>query len=282
MLINNKKIAFISLMVALLATFIIPVAQAKGTATIAAEVDGGKITKAEVMNALKTLSVKEADREKVYPALVDQMINERLIDAEIAKSKIESDPEFKTRLEAMKSQLIKTLFIEKHLKKNVTEKAVKDEYKKLKKANKGKKEAHARHILVKTEEEAKQIIKDLDNGAQFQMLAIERSSDPSAKNGGDVGFFAEDEIVPEFSKAAFKLKPGTYTKEAVKSQFGWHVIYLEAKRDRVVPDLKAVEKTIRTKLGQESVESLIKGLRAKADIKRFDMDGNPIKETKKN
>ena len=152
-----------------------------------------------------------------------------------------------------------------------------------KKENKGKQEVHARHILLATEEEAKQAIKSLEGGAKFEDLAKERSSGPTAKNGGDVGYFAKGEIVTEFSDAAFKLKPGTYTKAPVKSQFGWHVIYVEDKRERAVPDIKDIEASIRNKLGQDAIESLVKSLRAKADIKRFGMDGKPVEEeTKKN
>ena len=119
-------------------------------------------------------------------------------------------------------------------------------------------------------------IDDLDGGAKFADLAKQRSTGPTAKNGGDVGWFAEGEMIPEFSNAAFKIKPGSYGKEPVKSQFGWHVIYVEAERERSVPDLKLVEGTIRQKLSQEALAELVKSLRAKADIQRFDADGKPV------
>jgi len=252
--------------------------------TVVAIVNGNKILKNDVMNALKTMTVSATDMERAFPVIVDQMINEKLIDVEMEKSDIEKDPLFQARVAAAKAQMVKTIYLEKYLKDKITEQTVRAEYDKFKKENKGKQEAHARHILVASEAEAIQVIKDLDGGAKFADLAKERSSGPTAKNGGDVGYFAQGEIIPEFSEAAFSLKQGTYTKAPVKSQFGWHVIYLEDKRDRVVPDLKDVEVSIRTKLGQEAVESLIKGLRAKADIKRFDMNGKPIdgEATKKN
>jgi peptidyl-prolyl cis-trans isomerase C len=249
---------------------------------VVATVNGDKIFKKDVLGAIKTLPVPSADTEKVFPVIVDQMINEKLIDGETAKAEIEKSAEFQARFAAMKAQLVKTVYLEKYLKDKITDKTVKAEYDKFKKENKGKEEVHARHILVSSEEEAKKIIKELDGGAKFADLAKEKSSGPTAKNGGDVGFFAKGEIIPEFSDAAFNLKPGTYTKTPVKSQFGWHVIYVEEKRERAVPDLKEVEAAIRNKLGQGAIENLVKGLRAKADIKHFSMDGQPLEETKKN
>jgi peptidyl-prolyl cis-trans isomerase C len=284
MLAQMHKAGFAAVVVAAMALLAAPVtAQAKADDnTVVATVNGAKILKKDVMGTMKTLSVKDEDAEKVFPMVVDQMINENLINTETAKSNIEQDPAFQQRLAAAKDQLIKTFYLENYLKDKVNDKTVKAAYEKIKKENKGKEEVHARHILLKSEEEAKQVIKDLDSGAKFEDLARERSSDPGAKNGGDLGYFTKDEMVPEFSAAAFSTKPGTYTKEPVKSQFGWHVILVEDKRQRSIPDLKEVESSLRNKLGQDAVQKLVQDLRAKADIKRFGMDGKPLEEPKKN
>jgi peptidyl-prolyl cis-trans isomerase C len=248
---------------------------ADGNAVVA-EVNGEKILKKDVLGAMETMTVKPEDAEKVFPMVVDQMINEKLIDIETTRANIEADAKFQQQLQAAKSRLIKTVYLENYLKDRVNDKAVKEEYARLKKENKGKQEVRARHILVATEEEAKQVIKELQAGAKFEDLAKKRSSGPGAENGGDVGYFAKGELIPEFSDAAFNLKPGNYSKEPVKTPFGWHVIYVEDKRTRKVPDLKDVEASIRTKLGQEAIENLVQGLRAKADIKRFGADGSVI------
>lgn len=245
--------------------------------TVVATVNGSSILKADVDKVLKLNNVKSADADKAFPIIVNEMINEKLVDEAAAKAEIEKTADFQQR----KEQLIKTMYVENIVKNKVTDKAVKAEYDKLKKENKGKQEVHARHILVKTEDEAKQVIKDLDAGKKFEDLAKERSSDPSAKNGGDIGFFAKDELIPAFSAAAFALKPGTYTKEPVKSEFGYHVIYAVETRERQVPELKQVEGTIRNKLTQDAVRGLVTDLRAKADIKLFDKDGKPLAEAPK-
>lgn len=249
-----------------------------GDEDVVATVNGEKILKKDVMDFIKKIPAEGQDPEKIFPLVLDQMINDKLLEAEIVKTAVESDPAFIQKLEETKSQMVKAFYLEKYLKEKVSDKAIKSEYEKVKKENKGKKEVRARHILVSTEEEAKQVIKDLDGGAKFEDLAAKRSSDATAASrGGDLGWFVKDEMVPEFSEAAFKIKKGTYGKDPVKSQFGWHVIYVEDKRDRKVPGLEEVENIIRNKLSQDAVEKLVGDLRAKADIQRMDTTPEPAK-----
>jgi peptidyl-prolyl cis-trans isomerase C len=257
-----------------------------GDDTVVATVNGDKILKKDVLGVIKSLPskepMKEEDTAKVFPIVVDQMINEKLLNSEKAKANIEGSPEFQQRMTMLHDQLLTNMYLEKYMKDRVNDRTIKAEYEKLKKDNKGKEEIHARQILLKTEEEAKEAIKALDSGANFQDLAKQRSMGPTAASGGDVGYFTKGELIPEFSDAAFKLKTGTYTKEPVKSQFGYHVILVEDRRPRNVPDLKDLEGTIRQKLQQDEMQKLVQGLRAKADIKRFDMNGKPVEEPKKN
>lgn len=253
-----------------------PVAAHAADDTVVAIINGDKILKKDVTGALKTLRVSDADAEKVFPQVLEQIVNEKLIDGAVKDAKIEESEDYKKQLDIVKVQLAKQLYIEKHLKSAVTEGKIKSEYDKFKAENAGKEEVHARHILVPTEEEAKQVIKDLDGGAKFVDLATKRSSGPTAQNGGDLGYFVREEMVPEFADAAFKLKAGSYTKEPVKTKFGYHVIMVEEKRKRSVPGLKEVEAPIRNKLGQESLMKLVGDLRKKSKIELFDMDGKPL------
>ena len=283
MLMQTRKTGLTALAIVAMVMIAIPaVALTKDKPTddgsvVVAIVNGDKILKEDVLGALKNLSVKPDDKEKAFPVVVDQMINEKLINTETSKSGIEKNPVFQQRLEMARFQLIKTMYLENYLKDKINDKTVKAEYEKFKKDGKGRMEVHARHILVETEAEARQVIKDLKAGSKFEDLAKERSSGPTAKSGGDIGFFAKGEIIPEFSNAAFSLKPGNYTKTPVKSQFGWHVIRVEAKRERAVPEMKEVEGMLRNEMGQKAVEKLVMDLREKADIKRFDEKGKPVK-----
>ena len=259
------------------ALFVTPVLAA-GDDTVIAVVNGDKIMKKDVMAAMKKLPVQAGkDTDKIFPLVVDEIINEKLIDDATTAAKIEQSDDYKRQLDALKSQLAKQLYVEKFLKEKVSDKAVKAEYAKFKKENEGREEVHAKHLLVKTEEEAKQAIKDLDDGAKFEDLVKQRSSDTaSAANGGDLGWFAEEDMLPEFSKAAFALKPGSYTKEPVKTRFGYHVILVLDKRARQVPPIESVGDAIRKKLTQDAVKELVDQLRSKAQIKMFDMNGKPL------
>src|SRR5690606_21794865 len=106
-------------------------------------------------------------------------------------------------------------------------------------------EVNARHILVKTEDEAKAIISELDAGKDFAELAKAKSEDSNKSDGGDLGWFTKGRMVPEFEEAAFALEKGAYTKAPVKSQFGYHVIKLEDRRDVQPPAFEQVEPQIR-------------------------------------
>ena len=128
-------------------------------------------------------------------------------------------------------------------------------------------EFHLRHILVKTEDEGKEVIAEIDGGADFADVAKEKSLDPgSAPNGGDLGFVPKGKTVPEFEEAAFALDVGEISKEPVKSQFGWHVIKVEEKRKEAPPELAAEEPRIRNELVREFVTAEVEGLRAAAEI----------------
>lgn len=246
--------------------------------TTVAIVNGTKISKKDVDNAIKELGQKleGVDKKQVFPLVVDQIINEKLLDDASAAAKIDESADFKKRVEILKAQLVKQMYFERLLKSKVSQEQVKAAYDKFEKENKGKIEVHARHILVPSEEEAVQAIKDLDAGAKFEEIAAKRSSGPNARSGGDLGWFLKDEMIPAFSEVAFKMKPGTYSKTPVKTELGWHVIKLEEKRERQVPRFAEVELAIRSQLSQQALKAVVSDLRSKADVKLFDENGKPL------
>jgi peptidyl-prolyl cis-trans isomerase C len=282
--IRNMQTLGIAALLACATVSLQPAAAFAADDTVLATVNGDKVLKKEVMNVINNypVPVKEEDKPALMKMILSQMIDERLIDADIEKTKIIESKEYKERLDVIKTQLAKQIYIEKMLAGKLTDKAVKAEYDKFKKAYGGKTEIRARHILVPTETEAEQVIKDLDAGKDFAKLAQQRSSGPTAPNGGDLGYFVEGDMVPEFSKAAFALKPGTYTKTPVKTQFGYHVIKVEDKRERKVPPLAGeLEGRIRNALGQEALQKHLDTLHKKAEIVIYDEKGNPIEMPKK-
>lgn len=254
--------------------------QSKGSGTVAATVDGYNIYKDEVIDLVKRLgATKDADVQKIYPVALSQIVSDRLVEAEVAKSGLKNTEDFKVKLAETEKQLAKSIYFEQALAGKVTEEDAQKEYDAIKSKNDGIKEARARHILVKTDTEAKQVIKDLEKGRKFEELAAERSIDATAQRGGDLGYFAQEgELVPEFSKAAFALKKGEYTKEPVKTQLGFHVIKLEDVRNRKVPAYKDMKANIQNNIAQKLVMEEVKALRAKAKVEMFDFNGNPIPE----
>lgn len=246
---------------------------------VAAVVNGEKIYKKDVLAVLEGMPLQnEEQKPEAYKYILERIVNDQLLASDAANSGLENDPEVQERFEALKTQLVNQIYLERHVEEAVTEEAVKAEYEKFKEANKGKKEIRARHILVKTEEAAKKIIEELNGGADFVDLAQQKSEDKaSGVQGGDLGYFGKQDMVPAFSEAAFKLDTGKISQEPVQTQFGWHVIKVEDKRDRVVPELEKVKEAIRNKLSQQAMQELVNKLRETAEIETFDMEGNPIK-----
>ena len=137
-------------------------------------------------------------------------------------------------------------------------------------------EVKARHILVACEEDAKAIIEELKKGADFAKLAAEKSTGPSGTSGGDLGYFTADAMVPEFSEAAFALKPGEITEAPVQTQFGWHVIKVEDRRAVQPPSFEQMQPQLAQEMTREILTKAIEELRAGVDIKRYGPDGSAL------
>ncbi|NQU61612.1 MAG: peptidylprolyl isomerase [Rhodospirillales bacterium] len=162
------------------------------------------------------------------------------------------------------------------IKGSITEADLKARYAEFAKETAGSEQVHARHILVEAEDTAKGIIEKLDKGGDFAELAKKNSTGPSASSGGDLGLFGKGQMVPAFEAAAFKLKKGEYTKAAVKTQFGWHIIKVEDRKSAGPPSYEEVKDTIRNELSEQAGTDYIKRLRSAAKITKFNPDGSPL------
>jgi len=154
-----------------------------------------------------------------------------------------------------------------------TDEAERQAYDEAAKAHPPMPEIHARHILVPTEEEAKAALARVKNGEDFAKVATELSKDP-ASEGGDLGWFTKDRMVPEFADAAFKLEPGQIS-DPVKSQFGWHIIKVEEKRMQTFPPFEQVKDQAARYVAQKAQGDLIASLHAGAKIERMDEEQKP-------
>ncbi|OKH87746.1 peptidylprolyl isomerase [Thalassospira sp. TSL5-1] len=235
---------------------------------VLATVNGEKIMESEVRATQQGLPAqyRQYPFEALKPMLLDREISQRLLTMAGEKSGLNDDKEVKERVAAMKRRIVAETYLDRQIDKIVTEDAVKKRYEEFVKTNEPENEVHARHILLKTEDDAKAVIKELDGGADFAELAKEKSTGPSGPNGGDLGFFTHEQMVPEFADAAFKMEPGTYSKEPVKTQFGWHVIKVEETKKGEQPTFEEKRNELAAEMTQEAYKKIIADLRADAKI----------------
>lgn len=204
------------------------------------------------------------------------LVSERLMLKQATDEGVADKPEVKQRLETARSQIIVQSFLAEKTKDAVTDEKLKKLFDEKAGKQGNQEELHARHILLKTEEEAKAILEKLKKGVDFETLAKEKSEDKaSGVQGGDLGYFTADRMVPEFSKAAFALKKGELSKP-VKSDFGWHVIKVEDRRKLPKPEFEAMKDQLKEELNGKAVQEYLNGVMSKAEIEYLGADGKPI------
>ncbi|MGC1413611.1 MAG: peptidylprolyl isomerase [Acetobacteraceae bacterium] len=262
-------------------------ARAQGTAPppadpVVAKVDGQVIHLSDLKDATQGLpaNLRGMPPQTLYPMLLDQMIDGRLLVAEARKSGLDKDPTVQRQVAAAEDRALQTAMLNKEVGPSVTEEAVHARYEQDVAGKPGEEEVHAKHILVDNEAEAKKIIAQLKGGADFSALAKQYSKDPSgAQQGGDLGFFKKDEMVPEFAAAAFALQPGQISPEPVHTQFGWHVILLVERRRAEPPSFEQAHDELRQKMIQEGVQKAVAKARASASVEKFNLDGSQVRPT---
>src|SRR5713101_565780 len=238
---------------------------------VLAKVNGSEIRQSDVALAEEELGPSLAQMD---PATKKENVLSFLIDLKIvAKAaedkKVENSEDFKRRLAFTRSRLLMDSLLATEGKAATTDEAMKKVYEDASKQIAGEQEVHARHILVETEDEAKAVAEELKKGGDFADLAKKKSKDPGAADGGDLGFFTKDQMVPEFSNVAFALEPAKIS-DPVKSQFGWHIIKVEEKRNRKAPEFEQVKGQIETYVTRKAQADYVSKLREAAKVERMD------------
>jgi len=245
---------------------------------VLAVVNGEKITKSEINNLLKSKGITYDKIPVQYrQRVLDDIISQVILIQKAEKSGIENSPEFKKELNKLKKQLALKVFLNKKLDEIfVIEKEAKEFYNKNKDFMfKKPAEVKARHILVKTKEEAEKIIQQLKNTphseleSKFIELAKKYSIGPSGKIGGELGWFSKDKMIPAFSNAAFNLEKGTFTLQPVHTRFGWHIIYVEDKKNNSYVPFEKVKPFIIKQLKLKKLSEYIKNLKQQSDIQYY-------------
>lgn len=244
-------------------------AQDAGDDTVVATVNGKEITAGEFDFIADQLGqqTQQMTPEQKKETLTTMLVNMELVSQAAAKQGLDQSEDFKKQVEFLKKRALQTEFFRKNVDEAITDADLQAVYDEQIGALPVRQQVKARHILVKTEGEAKEIINELDGGADFAELAKEKSTGPSGAQGGDLGYFGQGQMVPAFEAAAFALDKGKYTEKPVKSDFGWHVILVEDKRDAPKPTLDSVKDKLRAYVAQQKFQTLLDDLRKEADVK---------------
>jgi peptidyl-prolyl cis-trans isomerase C len=257
-------------------------AQGAAADPVVGRVNGQDIKLSEVSEAAQALpeEMRGMPSNMLFPMLLDQVIDRHAILVLARRQKLEQDPDVARMIARAQDQALQTALITREVGPLVTDAALRARYDRDIAGKPGEEEVHARHVLVATEAEAKQVIADLKKGGDFAAIAKARSSDPgAASQGGDLGFFKRADMLPEFASVAFALKPGQTTETPVKTQYGWHVIRVEERRTAPPVPFDQARDELRQKMIQEGIEKVLKEARNGLQIERFNADGSPSRPT---
>jgi peptidyl-prolyl cis-trans isomerase C len=254
-------------------------APSPGTGPVIAKINGKELHASDydVFVTQLPAQLQQMPKDKLYPLIVDELIATKLISGEAEKAKLDKDPEVQQKVANAQATIMQNVWLQRAIKAQTTDDMLKAKYDEFVKANPPQDEVHARHILLKTEAEAKDVIKQLDQGAAFERLAKEKSTEPgAAESGGDLGYFTKDKMVPEFGEAAFKLDKNQYTKTPVHTSFGYHVVQVLDKRKQQLPTYEELKPQLEAAVAEDLVRKIVADLRSSAKVEKFNLDGTPL------
>lgn len=255
-----------------------PPAGAKADDAVVAKIDSQAVRRSDIELARLALPAefRQMPLETIYSQLLEKVIERKLAAFAAKKGKLDEGDVYKRQFAFISESVLEQVYFNAAIDAQLTEDKLRQRFARAMANFKGDEEVAARHILVETENDAKAVVKSLEGGADFGKLAREKSIDPSARqNGGDLGYFARGQMVPEFSEAAFALKVGQISKP-VKSSFGWHVVVVDGRRQSPPPSYEQAIDDLRQDMAREVVAETLEKLRSAAKIERFGLDGKPM------
>ena len=265
---SSFKIIF--LVAKIILTLSITAASAKDLNNIvAAKVNDHIISAQDVLNVINTLpqNIKKKPLPEIYPRVVNELINQYLITKQAYNEKLDLDQKVINLVKKSQDKILAKYWLNNYIKNEIKEEKIKTFYNNYLKSFQKYKEANASHILVKNNEEARAIIKKINNKAKFSELAKTHSTGPSGKNGGNLGWFGPGQMVKEFEQATFSLKKGEISQEPVKTKFGFHIIKLNDIRDAKPKKLDEIKQNIIDKITKISLSNLENKIRNNQKIK---------------
>jgi peptidyl-prolyl cis-trans isomerase C len=242
-------------------------------------INGHEIKTSEVEIAAEDIALQLGDlpAKLRYPFLVEYLVERHLLAQAAVKEGIAETEEYKQRLAFYQAKALRDAYFNTSIKPSVTDEEVKTAYEKEASKVKVSERVRARHILVQTEKDAKDVLGRLNKGEKFEDIAKQVSLDGSKDYGGDLGYFSSEEMVPEFSKAAFSLKIGEISAP-VKTDYGWHVIKFEDRKQGGAQPFEQVKAGVKAVLMRKKVQDIVSDLRKQAKIEIIDPDLQKLQE----
>jgi peptidyl-prolyl cis-trans isomerase C len=245
-------------------------------------IDGEEVTRVEVLNNFMQSGSQlpqGTNLNQIFPLIQEQYVmGEILVEAAKDAGIDQNHPDVQDRLRQARDQAVRAVFLQEIGEAEVTEEDIRNAYEDIVANAPDVTERKIRHILLETQAAANALIIRLQQGADFANLAEANSTGPTAQNGGDLGFIARDQVVPEFAEAAFSLDVGDFTTEPVETQFGWHIIKVEEERVRPKPTFEQARDEIANQIRQAATQEKVQELRQNADVVLFDVNGNTVGE----
>ncbi len=245
---------------------------------IVASVDGKPIRLSDLGAAMQALpeNLRGLPFDTLYPVLVDRLVDHQALVIMAKRTGLEDTPDVRKEIEAATERVLEGAYLAREASPKVTEQAIQATYNRQFANRAATEEIRARHILVPTEAEARNVIEDLRNGADFATLARTVSKDPDARNGGDLGFFRREQVWPAFADLVFGLQPGQVGANPIRNEYGWHVVKVEERRQVAPPTLAEAQPAIRQELLGHAVQQAVEQARGQVIIRRFNLDGTEL------
>lgn len=238
--------------------------------TVIAKLNGEELRYNDIIAMAISLNIPEQQIRNLpveaFRQLLDQLLQVKIMANHARELKMDETPIYAERSKLLLDSLLRDIYVKELIAQNITDAALQEQYNTLAQDQSGREQIRASHILVADEAKAQELIAQLDKGADFAALAKEHSTGPSGVNGGDLNYFDGKQMVPEFSKAAFALNVGQFTKKPVQTQFGWHVIKLTDRRIQSLQPFEQVKDNLRQQLATQLLQQQMDELQKKYNI----------------
>ncbi len=243
---------------------------------IVAIIDDKPIFRNEYLSFLATLPQEvqaQANTEEAYKQLLTHLVQMRVLSNKARELGIDADPQVVSLVRAYEERTLVDIYLRAQVGAQLNEKAIRKIYNEMIKQQSSQEEMQASHILVDTLEQATELVDQLNKGSDFADLARQHSKGPSGANGGDLGYFSTGQMVPAFEESAFKLSEGEYTKNPVKTQFGWHIILAGNKRLQTLPSFEQARVQIEEQESNRLADDVVQKHLSTVKIEMFDIEG---------